>query len=39
MKGQPLSLVLWGSYEHHHEDHLEPVLVWLRQHGNMEFAE
>jgi hypothetical protein len=35
MEGQPLSLVLLGSYEHHHEDHLEPLLTWIRQHGNM----
>ena len=26
MEGQPLSLVLLGSYEHHHEEHLEPLL-------------
>jgi hypothetical protein len=39
MEGRPLSLVLLGSYEHHHEDHLEPLLVRLRQQGNMKFAE
>jgi hypothetical protein len=38
MEGQPLSLVLLGSYEHHHEDHLEPLLAWIRQHGNMKIA-
>ena len=38
MEGQPLSLVLLGSYEHHHEDHLEPLLTWIRQHGNMKIA-
>jgi hypothetical protein len=35
LEGHPLILVLQGSYEHHHEDHLEPLLAWLRQHGNM----
>lgn len=39
MGGKPLSFVLMGSYEHHHEDHLEPLIAWLRQHGNMKFAE
>jgi hypothetical protein len=33
MDGQPLSAVLLGTYEHHHEDHLEPLLAWLRQNG------
>jgi hypothetical protein len=27
----PLSLVLTASYEHHHVDHYEPLLDWLRQ--------
>jgi len=31
LEGQPLSLVLLGSYEHHHEDHLEPLLAWVCQ--------
>jgi hypothetical protein len=31
LEGQPLSLVLLGSYEHHHEDHLEPLLARVRQ--------
>ena len=30
LEGQPLSLVLDSSYEHHHEEHLEPLLAWLR---------
>jgi hypothetical protein len=30
LEGQPLSLVLLGSYEHHHEDHLEPLLTHIR---------
>jgi len=38
MEGQPLSLVFLGSYEHHHEDHLEPLLAWLRQHENRKIA-
>ncbi len=33
LEGYPLFAVLQGSYEHHHVDHLEPLLVWLRQHG------
>ena len=31
MEGQPLAMVLMGSYEHHHIDHLEPLLTLLRQ--------
>lgn len=27
--------VLEGSYGHHHEEHLEPLLDWLRQDGGM----
>ena len=30
LRGHPLSLVLLGSCEHHQE-HLEPLLAWLRQ--------
>jgi hypothetical protein len=33
LKGYALFAVLEGSYVHHHEDHLEPTLAWLRQHG------
>ena len=36
LKGYNLYAVLEGSYEHHHLDHLEPLLVWLRQHGEKE---
>lgn len=32
LEGYSLFAVLKGSYEHHHEDHLEPLLAWLRQH-------
>lgn len=35
MEGEPLSLVLQGSYEHHHQEHLEPLLAWLHQHGGV----
>ena len=35
LKGYSLLAVLQGSYEHHHDDHLESLLAWLRQHGNM----
>jgi hypothetical protein len=31
LEGYPLSAVLTGTYEHHHEDHLEPLLDWLNQ--------
>jgi len=29
MEGGALALVLWGAYDHHHEEHLEPLLAWL----------
>jgi hypothetical protein len=35
MQGQPLEVVLQGSYEHHHVDHLEPLLALLRQNGKL----
>ena len=31
LEGYALFAVLQGSYAHHHEDHLEPLLAWLRQ--------
>lgn len=34
----PLSAVLEGSYEHHHEEHLGPLLDWLGEHENMKEA-
>jgi len=34
MQGEPLSLVLQASYEHHHIEHLEPLLEWLHQDEN-----
>lgn len=33
MEGYPLSLVLTASYEHHHQDHLGPLLIWLWENG------
>ena len=33
LEGDPLSVVFLGSYEHHHEEHLEPLVAWLRGHG------
>jgi hypothetical protein len=33
MEGQPLLAVMQSSYEHHHIDHLEPLLTLLQQHG------
>jgi hypothetical protein len=38
MDGQPLSLVLTGTYDHHHREHLEPLLAWLRQTGSLKAA-
>lgn len=34
MEGRPVGLVLQSSYEHHHEEHLGPLLAWLREQGN-----
>ena len=31
LEGYPLSAVLTGTHEHHHDDHLEPLLEWLNQ--------
>lgn len=33
-----LSAVLQGSYEHHHEEHLEPLLAWMRETGRQSLA-
>ena len=38
LEGQPLSLVLTASYEHHHEEHLVPLLAWLSEHGHTQTA-
>ncbi len=34
LEGYALIVVLQGTYEHHHEDHLEPLLDWLQKQGN-----
>lgn len=39
LRGEPLSLVLVSSYEHHHDEHREPLRSWLRQQGNPRAAE
>ncbi len=31
MREYPLSIILVSSYNHHHEEHLQPLLAWLRQ--------
>jgi len=38
LKGYSLFAVLQGSYEHHHDEHLEPLLTWICQHGTMKIA-
>lgn len=38
LEGHPLSSILLGSYEHHQEEHLEPLLAWIDQHGTMKTA-
>ena len=35
MPGYSPADVLTASYEHHHQDHLEPLLAWLSQHGTV----
>ena len=35
MQGRPLAAVLQGSYEHHREEHREPLLAWLEQESNL----
>ncbi len=36
LDGYSISAVLVWSYEHHHTEHLEPLLTWLGQSGNLE---
>ncbi len=36
LEGWPLFRVLEGSYEHHHVDHLLPLMEWLQQHGELQ---
>jgi hypothetical protein len=33
LPGYPLYAVLEGSYDHHHEEHLGPLLAWLDEQG------
>jgi hypothetical protein len=33
--GAPLSKVLTGSYEHHHDEHLLPLQEWLAEHDKV----
>jgi hypothetical protein len=35
LDGYPLTVVLEGSYEHHHIEHFEPLVAWLKQNGDM----
>lgn len=35
LKGHSLLDVLQGSYEHHHEDHWQPLLTWVNQRENV----
>jgi len=34
LDGYALIAVLEGWYDHHHVEHLEPLVAWLRQHGD-----
>ena len=36
LKGYSLFDVLQGTYEHHHEDHLQPLLTWVDEHENVQ---
>ena len=38
LKGHSLADVLLGSYEHHHDDHLEELQAWLTDYGAMRSA-
>ncbi len=33
LKDHPLADVLRSSYDHHHDEHYEPLVAWLRQKG------
>lgn len=35
LKGHSLIDVLQGDYEHHHEEHLQPLLTWINQRENV----
>jgi len=34
LEDDPLMAVLHGSYEHHHQDHFEPLPAWLKESGD-----
>ena len=36
LKGYSLFDVLQGTYEHHHEDHLQPLLTWVDEYENVQ---
>jgi hypothetical protein len=38
LEGHPLSLILTASCEHHHQDHLGPLLIWLWDNGLMQLV-
>ena len=38
LEGHPLAFILLASYDHHQE-HLEKLLAWLREHGNRKIVE
>ena len=38
LEGYSLADVLLGSYEHHHDEHLETLQAWLTDHGAMRSA-
>jgi hypothetical protein len=33
LKGGALADVVWGAYDHHHEEHYGPLSAWLREKG------
>ncbi len=36
LKGYALYMILVSSYAHHHIEHFEPLLAWLKEHGGKE---
>ena len=38
LKGYALYMILVSSYAHHHMEHYEPLLTWLKMHGEKEQA-
>jgi hypothetical protein len=35
LEGYDIAAVLKGSYVHHQQDHYEPLVAWLREHGGV----